>query len=78
VHTLASKQGGIRGESIDSIDRISNSVLNNALFGVGGWRNRRARAAGQMCIAFVLMQACWGYSELPEEKASRHTVRLGT
>jgi hypothetical protein len=31
-----------------------------------------------MCIAFVVMQACWGYFELPEEKASRHTVRLGT
>ena len=24
------------------------------------------------------MQACWGYSELAEEKVSRHTVRLGT
>jgi hypothetical protein len=78
VYTVANKQGGIRGELIGSTDRTSDSAANNALFGVGGWHNGRARAAGRMCIAFVMMQVCWGYSELLEEKVSHHTVHPST
>jgi hypothetical protein len=29
-------RGGIRGESVNSIDRTGNSMANNTLFGVGG------------------------------------------
>jgi hypothetical protein len=33
---VANKQGGIREESTDGTDRTSDSVANNALFGIGG------------------------------------------
>jgi hypothetical protein len=34
--TVANKQGVIRGESVNSTDRTSDSMLNDALFSVGG------------------------------------------
>ena len=46
MSVVAKEQGGIRGGLMDSTDRTGDSAANNALFGVGGWRNRRARAAG--------------------------------
>jgi hypothetical protein len=36
VYTVANEQGGIRGESMDGTDRTSDSMVNNALFGIGG------------------------------------------
>jgi len=59
VHSIANEQGGIIGELTGGTDKSSNSAANNALFGVGGWRNGRAGAAIQMRIAFVLTHACW-------------------
>jgi hypothetical protein len=57
---------------------MSDSMTIDPLFGGGGSCAGRTRAAERMRIAFALMQARWGYAELPEDKVSRHTVRLGT
>lgn len=36
MSVVANEQGGIRGKLMDSTDRTSDSVVNNALLSVGG------------------------------------------
>jgi hypothetical protein len=35
MHAVANEQGGIRGKSMDSTDRTSDSMVNDGLFGIG-------------------------------------------
>jgi hypothetical protein len=50
---VANEQGVDKGESVAGTDRMSDSIVNNTLFGVGGWCTGRARAVECMSIAFV-------------------------
>jgi hypothetical protein len=35
MRAVANEQGGVGGESVNSLDRTSNSMVNDALLGIG-------------------------------------------
>ena len=51
------RTGGIGGELKEDNDRTSDSMIDYALFGVGGRCIGRARAAEQVCTAPISIQA---------------------